>query len=77
MNEIYKKEEEYKKRKFTAQERKQWRDEQVVPLMEDFKKWCQDNRAKVFPKSRIGNAIHYFINEYDELSGFLKMGDTK
>ena len=74
MNEIYKKEEEYKKRKFTAQERKQWRDEQVVPLMEDFKKWCQDNRAKVFPKSRIGNAIHYFINEYDELSGFLKNG---
>ena len=50
------------------------RDKEVAPLMETLKTWCETNKPKVVPKSSIGNAINYFLNEYEELSGFLKNG---
>ena len=42
--------------------------------MEKIRKWCEKNKTKVLPKSPIGNATNYFLNEYKELSAFLKNG---
>jgi len=42
--------------------------------MEEMKKWCEAELKKVLPSSPIGNALKYYINEYDELSAFLKNG---
>lgn len=71
---LYDKEESYRERNLTPEERKYWRDQEVAPSMEEIKKWCEYHQSKVLAQSPIGNAINYFINEYDELSAFLKDG---
>jgi len=64
---IYKLEESYKDESLTPNERKARRDKEIAPLMTELKAWCVANKPKVLPQSPIGNAINYFINEYDEL----------
>jgi len=71
---MYAFEELYKKEGLPPEGRKQRRDKEVAPLMEALKSWCEVNKVKVVPKSSIGNAINYFINEYEELSSFLQDG---
>ena len=71
---LYDKEADYKKRNLTPKERKYWRDQEIAPSMAELKKWCGWKLKEVLPKSPIGNALNYFINEYNELSGFLKDG---
>ena len=71
---IYKYEESYKKQGFTPEQRHEARQKEVKPYLEDMKEWCEKKKPKVLPKSPIGNAINYFLNEYEELSGFLKDG---
>lgn len=71
---IYKLEEGYREKNLTPEERKVLRDKEVAPLIKTLKAWCDANKAKVIPKSPIGNAINYFINEYEELSAFLQNG---
>lgn len=71
---LYDKEEDYKKRNLTPQERKSWRDQEIAPSMEAIKQWCGWKLKEVLPSSTIGNALGYFINEYDELSNFLRDG---
>ena len=71
---LYDKEEQYKKKGLTPSERKYWRDLEIAPSMEEIKKWCGWQVEKVPPKSPIGNALNYFLNEYTELSAFLKEG---
>jgi transposase len=46
----------------------------AVPVWEEFKKWADTHYPKVPPKSKIGEAFHYFINEYQYLTGYLKDG---
>lgn len=71
---IYDKEETYKEKGLSPSERKEIRDQEIAPSMEAIRQWCEYNRPKVLPKSSIGNAIGYFLNEYEELSAFLKDG---
>ena len=71
---LYKFEKSYKEQNLTAEQRCEKRKEEVKPYLEKIKKWCEKKKAKVPPKSPLGNAINYFINEYPELSGFLKNG---
>ncbi|MCB9026147.1 MAG: IS66 family transposase [Bdellovibrionaceae bacterium] len=71
---LYDKEEAYKKMNSTPQERKKWRDKEIAPSMEAIKQWCEWKFKEVLPSSTIGNALSYFINEYDVLRGFLKDG---
>ena len=74
IQEIYKKEEEYKKSNLSPELRKIKRDEEVKPLLENLRNWCKENQSKVLKSTPVGNAIHYFLNEYTEISGFLKNG---
>jgi transposase len=69
---IYDKEETYKN--LTPERRKYSRDEEIAPSMLALKQWCEQNISKVPKSSELGNALHYFINEYDELTSFLKDG---
>ncbi|MBN22597.1 MAG: transposase, partial [Bdellovibrionaceae bacterium] len=50
------------------------RDQEVKPLLENLRDWCEKNKSKILKSTPIGNAIHYFLNEYSEISGFLKNG---
>ena len=71
---IYDKEEEYKNKNLTPEKRKEWRDKEVDPSLEVIKNWCLIQKEKVLPSSPISNALNYFINEYTELTAFLKDG---
>ncbi|MCB0343020.1 MAG: IS66 family transposase [Pseudobdellovibrionaceae bacterium] len=71
---LYDKEESYRDRNLTPEERKHWRDLEIAPSMEAIKKWCEDKKPQVLPSSALGNAISYYMNEYEELTAFLKDG---
>ncbi len=71
---LYKFEEAYKLQQITPEERYDARINEVGPYLEKIKIWCEDRKHKVFKKSALGIAIHYFLNEYTELTAFLKNG---
>ena len=71
---LYKFEEGYKTQNLTHLQRYEARLKEAGPYMLKITSWCQKKRSKVPKSSELGNAIHYFINEYNELSGFLKDG---
>jgi len=71
---LYKYERAYKERGLTNDQRHEARQKEVKPYMEKIKKWCEKKQPSVLKTSDVGNAINYFITEYDELSGFLKSG---
>lgn len=71
---LYKLEEAYKLQGLTSEQRYEARLKEVKPYLEKIKLWCEERQNKVLKTSTLGNAIHYFINEYEELSAFLKDG---
>ena len=71
---LYRYEKAYKEVGLSRERRHEARLKEVGPYMEKIKKWCEKKKSKVVPESPLGNAINYFINEYDELSNFLKDG---
>jgi len=71
---LYDKEEEYKLKRLTPSERKEKRDQEVGPSFLELKKWCGWQLEKVPRQSPTANALNYFINEYTELTAFLKNG---
>jgi len=44
---------------------------------EEFHDWAQTSQNKVPPKSKIGQAFHYFLNEQEYLRGYLKNGQIE
>jgi transposase len=65
---------ERRARELTWEERHKLRQEESVPIWDEFKTWATRNEAKVPPKSKIGQAFHYFLNEYCYLTGYLQNG---
>ena len=71
---LYEREEHYKKTALTPEARKEIRDREIGPSLDTMKEWAIE-KSKLVPKtSKIGNALHYFINEFSELTAFLKNG---
>lgn len=58
-----------------ADEKKVIRVENSLPLLNDFKKWLDKSIQQVLPKSAIGKAIQYSLNQWEKLSGYIKSGD--
>jgi len=44
-------------------------------LLKDFKQWLDKSIQQVLPKSAIGKAIQYSLNQWPKLSGYIKSGD--
>src|SRR3989344_859411 len=61
-------------RSMTPDDRFQLRLEKSKPIWDEFKSWADENSRKVPPKSKIGQAFHYFQGEYPYLIGYLKNG---
>ncbi len=55
-------------------ERKRVRNEESRPILENFKEWLQEHEDQVLPKSPMGNAIGYAINQWMALCRFLDDG---
>ena len=58
-----------------ANEKTAIREEHALPILNDFKKWLEKSIQQVLPKSAIGKAIQYSLNQWDKLSGYIKNGD--
>jgi transposase len=71
---LYDKEEDYKKRGLTPVERQAIREKEIRPSLGQIKEWAESKVGRVPKSSPIGNALHYYINEYEELSAFLADG---
>ncbi len=65
---------EKRARELTWEERHRLRLEESTPIWDQFKSWAILNQNKVPPKSKIGQAFHYFLNEYPYLTGYLQDG---
>jgi transposase len=61
-------------RPMTPSERYGLRIEKSQPIWDEFKAWADKNENKVPPRSKIGQAFHYFRGEYIYLVGYLKNG---
>jgi len=59
----------------SANEKYNIRQEKSLPLLNDFKKWLDKTILQVLPKSAIGKAIQYSLNQWVKLSGYIKSGD--
>lgn len=63
-------------REASADERLELRRRESVPLMNEFHDWliAQRSDPRVLPKSSLGKAVRYALNQWDELSVFLGDG---
>ena len=71
---LYDKEESYKQKGLTPAERKEIREKEIRPSLLAIKEWAESKVGRVPKASPIGNALHYYINEFKELSAFLSDG---
>lgn len=58
----------------SAEQRLELRQERAAPIMDSFKAWLEGEALSVRPKSLIGKAIGYCLNQWLELSNYLKDG---
>jgi transposase len=58
----------------TPEERNTIRQERSRPVLDAYLVWLQEQRSRVLPKSKLGEAIIYSINQWDKLSLFLEDG---
>jgi len=65
---------EAKCKDYTASKRKAYRDRHTEPLMKELKSWIDQNAIKVLPKSPIGKALSYCINQWPKLIRCLEQG---
>ncbi len=54
--------------------RKELRLKKVLPLLQQIKTWIQEEQFKVLPKSAIGKAMTYFMNQYPKFEVIFEDG---
>lgn len=57
-----------------SERRYKMRLEKTKPILDSFYEWLQLEKTRTLPKSLLGKAITYALNNWDELIGFLKDG---
>ncbi len=62
-------------KEFTANDRYALRQEKATPILDQIKKWIDEQQGRVLPKSPIGQAIHYAINQWTALTRYIDDGD--
>ena len=61
---------------FSAEARLELRQRESVPIMRELHDWLMEQRGdlRVLPKSKLGKAVRYALNQWDELSVYLVNG---
>jgi len=57
--------------------RKIYRNEHTAPIMEELKKWAEQEQHKVLPKTPIGKAIGYLLKQWKKLHQVLQSGQLE
>ena len=55
-------------------QRKILRDKKIKPILAQIKTWVEAERSTVLPKSPIGKAMTYFVNQYPKLETIFESG---
>ena len=66
---------ESKAKTFTSEERYALRQKEAVPLLKQFKDWLDASVLTVTPKSALGAALRYCMNQWNKLNQYVKDGD--
>jgi len=56
------------------EQRRLWRQQRSVPVLEQLKKWLEEHKAKALPKSVMGQAIGYALNNWEALCRYAEQG---
>jgi transposase len=51
-----------------------WRQQHTKPLLDELKKWLEEHKDKVLPKSVIGQAFGYALNNWEALCRYVEQG---
>jgi transposase len=71
---LYKIEDEARKKKMSYEEVRNLREKEARPVLLDFRKWLDSRVHHVPPKSLLGKAISYALNEWNKLLVYLEDG---
>ena len=58
----------------TPEEKHQIRQENAMPLLHKFKAWLEKSSLQVIPKSKMGDAINYSLNQWHKLTRYTEDG---
>lgn len=72
---LYDVERDAKEKKLDAVQRQALRQERSLPLLEQLQPWLADELPGVLPKSPMGTAINYALNNWDALMRYTSDGD--
>jgi hypothetical protein len=61
-------------RRQREEQRKQWRQLQAGPVLAELKKWLEEQKGKVLPKSVLGQAVGYALNNWEALLRYQEQG---
>ncbi len=74
IGELYKIEKDMRERNLSPDEIYRQRQEKSVPVLTEFKKWLEIKSPQVPPKSLLGKAISYTLNQWDRLIRYTEQG---
>ncbi len=67
---------EKKIKSYVPKEKKAYRQEHAKPILKAFFKWLTENQPKVLPKSKLGDAFTYALNQWSQLSAYADHGEV-
>ena len=56
------------------EQRRQMRQQRAMPILDELKEWLEQQKAKALPKSALGQAIGYALNNWAALERYLERG---
>jgi transposase len=61
-------------RRQREEQRQQTRQQQATPILEELKRWLDEEKPRALPKSALGQAIGYALNNWEALLRYLERG---
>jgi transposase len=61
-------------RRLREEQRRRLRDEHTAPVLAELKKWLEEQRPRTLPKSALGQAVGYALNNWESLHRYLEQG---
>ena len=77
IRELYRLEKLAKKDKLTPEQIKDMRQDKAKPILDDMKIWLLERKRNVTPKSLMGKAITYCLNQWQRLYNYIDDGHAK
>lgn len=74
IQELYRLEKEAKVKGLSSEEIYAMRQEQAMPILDNFKKWLKKRLPQTPPKGLLGKAVGYCLNHWNALIAYLKDG---